>query len=166
LLLQQALVDFDREPDGTLTLGQEAAHSRRRILHVSDRTGRSIIEALTTAMRRHPNIELMTNATAVDLITYPHHSPDPLDTYQPVTCHGAYIFDRTAEVIHRIIARKTILATGGIRRIYRNTTNPAGARGDGRSDGAPRWRCASPTPSIFNSIPTTLACAGRLWIFD
>ena len=100
LLLQQALVDFDREPDGELTLGQEAAHSRRRILHVSDRTGRSIIEALTAAMRRQPNIELMTNATAVDLITYPHHSPDPLDTYQPVTCHGAYIFDRTAEVVH------------------------------------------------------------------
>lgn len=159
LLLQQALVDFDREPDGELTLGQEAAHSRRRILHVSDRTGRSIIEALIAAMRRHPNIELMTNATAVDLITYPHHSPDPLDTYQPVTCHGAYIFDRTAEVVHRIIARKTILATGGLGRIYRNTTNPAGARGDGLAM-AHRAGARITNAEYIQFHPTTLAVPG------
>lgn len=159
LLLQQAIVEFDREPDGSLMLGQEAAHSRRRILHVSDRTGRSIIEALTAAMHRHPNIEVLTNATAVDLITYPHHSRDPLDTYQPITCHGAYIFDRTAAMVHRIIARKTILATGGIGRIYRNTTNPVGARGDGLAM-AHRAGARISNAEYIQFHPTTLAVPG------
>ncbi len=69
--------------------------------------------------------------TAVDLITFPHHSRDPLLTYDPLVCHGAYAFDRKARTVHRYLADVTILATGGIGRIYRNTTNPAGARGDG-----------------------------------
>jgi L-aspartate oxidase len=67
----------------------------------------------------------------VDLITYPHHSRNPLDTYKPITCHGAYVFDRNGGAVHRTLAGVTILATGGIGRIYRNTTNPMGARGDG-----------------------------------
>ena len=131
LLLTEAVVGFDRDPGGELDYTQEAAHSRRRILHVGDGTGRSIVEALTEAVRRQPNIELLTNATAVDLITYPHHSRNPLDTYNPVTCYGAYVFDRNGRAIHRTLARATVLATGGLGRIYRNTTNPPGARGDG-----------------------------------
>ncbi|MDX9991035.1 MAG: L-aspartate oxidase [Anaerolineales bacterium] len=131
LLLTEAAVGFDRDSSGELAFGQEAAHSRRRILHVGDGTGRSIMESLTEALRRQPNIELLTNATAVDLITYPHHSRNPLDTYRPITCYGAYVFDRNGKAIHRTLARATILATGGLGRIYRNTTNPPGARGDG-----------------------------------
>lgn len=131
LLLTEAAVGFDRDSSGELAFGQEAAHSRRRILHVGDGTGRSIMESLTESLRRQPNIELLTNATAVDLITYPHHSRNPLDTYRPITCYGAYVFDRNGKAIHRTLARATILATGGLGRIYRNTTNPPGARGDG-----------------------------------
>jgi L-aspartate oxidase len=67
----------------------------------------------------------------VDLITYPHHSRDPLNAYRPVACHGAYAFDRNERTVHRYFSAATILATGGIGRIYKNTTNPAGARGDG-----------------------------------
>jgi L-aspartate oxidase len=131
ILLHTAKVAFDREPDGSLSFGKEAAHSARRIIHVGDGTGLAIINALMSAVRRQPNIELLTNATAVDLITYPHHSRDPLDTYKPIACHGAYVFDRNGKAIHRTLAAKTILASGGIGRIYRNTTNPPGARGDG-----------------------------------
>ncbi len=131
LLLTEAGIRFDRHPGGELAFGQEAAHSRRRILHVGDGTGRSIVENLLAAVRRQPNIELLTNATAVDLITYPHHSRNPLDTYGPVACYGAYVFDRNGKAIHRTLSRATILATGGLGRIYRNTTNPPGARGDG-----------------------------------
>ena len=67
----------------------------------------------------------------MDLITYPHHSRNPLAAYDPISCHGAYVFDRKGKSIHRTLAAFTILATGGIGRIYRNTTNPPGARGDG-----------------------------------
>jgi len=131
LLLTEAGISFDRQPSGELAFGQEAAHSRRRILHVGDGTGSSIMDGLIGAVRRRPNIELLSNATAVDLITYPHHSRNPLDTYGPVACYGAYVFDRHGKAIHRTLAKATILATGGLGRIYRNTTNPPGARGDG-----------------------------------
>lgn len=131
ILITVAGVGFDREPGGALAFGQEAAHSRRRILHVGDGTGKAITTALTNALRRQPNIELLTNATAVDLITFPHHSRNPLDTYGPVACHGAYVFNRKGRAIHRTLAAVTVLATGGLGRIYRNTTNPPGARGDG-----------------------------------
>ena len=89
------------------------------------------MEGLIAALRKCPNVELLTDATAVDLITYPHHSRDPLAAYEPITCHGAYVFDRKGKPVHRTLAAVTILATGGIGRIYRNTTNPPGARGDG-----------------------------------
>jgi L-aspartate oxidase len=131
VLMDAAGVHFDREPNGELSYGQEAAHSRRRILHVGDGTGNAISQGIIAALQRQPNVELLTNATAVDLITYPHHSRDPLDAYRPVACHGAYVFDRNGKAVHRTLAAVTILATGGLGRIYRNTTNPQGSRGDG-----------------------------------
>lgn len=131
LLIHEGGVHFDHSPDGSLAYTKEAAHSCRRILHVGDGTGKAIIQGLMAAVQNRPNIELLTRATAVDLITYPHHSRNPLDTYGPVTCYGAYVFDQNGRAIHRTLAAKTILATGGVGRIYRNTTNPPGARGDG-----------------------------------
>jgi L-aspartate oxidase len=135
-LLQEVLVElagirFDSQPDGEPEYGQEAAHSRRRILHVGDGTGQAIITGLIAAMRQRPNITILNNSTAVDLITFPHHSRDPLTTYEPVVCHGAFAFDRKERTVHRFLSAVTILATGGLGRIYRNTTNPPGARGDG-----------------------------------
>lgn len=130
ILISRASIEFDQH-DGKLSYGNEAAHSVRRILHVGDGTGKAIMEGLVQALRQRPNIELITNATAVDLITYPHNSKNPLDTYGPVVCHGAYVFDRNKKAIHRTLAATTILATGGLGRIYRNTTNPVGSRGDG-----------------------------------
>ncbi|MHB8843055.1 MAG: L-aspartate oxidase [Candidatus Aquicultor sp.] len=131
VLVENAKVPFDEQSNGKPDWGQEGAHSRRRILHVGDGTGQAIISALMKVVSEQPNIELITEATAVDLITYPHHSRDPLASYEPVTCHGAYAFDRKGKSVHRTLAAYTILATGGIGRLYRNTTNPAGARGDG-----------------------------------
>jgi L-aspartate oxidase len=131
ILIDKVKVPFDEQGDGEPDWGQEGAHSRRRILHVGDGTGQAIISALMQKVQEQANIELITEATAVDLITYPHHSRDPLAAYEPVTCHGAYVFDRKGKAVHRTLAAFTILATGGIGRIFRNTTNPSGARGDG-----------------------------------
>ena len=136
LLLKKILIDrlkikFDCTSKGKLAFAQEAAHSVRRILHVGDATGEAIIQSLITALQEKPNIEWFTDATAVDLITYPHHSRHPLDTYKPITCYGAYVFDRKGQAVHRTLSAVTVLATGGLGRIFRNTTNPGGARGDG-----------------------------------
>jgi len=131
ILIETAGVKFDRDPDGQIAWGQEAAHSRRRIAHVGDITGKVIIEGLIAALEQYPNVRLAKNLTAVDLITFPHHSRDSLAAYQPITCHGAYVFDRQGRTIHRVLTAAVVLATGGLGRIYRNTTNPPGARGDG-----------------------------------
>jgi L-aspartate oxidase len=131
ILVEQAGVRFDRNPDGSLTFGKEGAHSRARILHVGDGTGRAIIQALHALMRGRKNIRIVHSATAVDLITFPHHARDPLAVYQPIDCHGAYVFEHADRTVHRYLAGATILATGGLGRIYRHTTNPEGARGDG-----------------------------------
>ena len=74
ILIGQAQIPFDRESDGSLAYGQEAAHSRRRIVHVADGTGAAISNGLVALLKNYPNIEVLSNATAVDLITYPHHS--------------------------------------------------------------------------------------------
>ena len=89
------------------------------------------MKGLITALRSCPNITIESNVTAVDLITFPHHSRDPLDNYRPIACHGAYMFNREEHTVHRYLAAATVLATGGLGRIYRNTTNPPGSRGDG-----------------------------------
>lgn len=131
VLVEMAGIQFDRDENGEPRYGQEAFHSRRRILHVGDGTGRSIINGLIAAMRQRPNITFLTNLTAVDLVTFPHHSRDPLSAYRPIVCHGVFAFHRTERTVHRYLAAATILATGGLGRIYRNTTNPPGSRGDG-----------------------------------
>jgi len=131
ILVKLAGVGFDRSDNGEYEWGKEAAHSTRRILHVGDGTGVAIMKGLIAALQRLPNVKLLPSTTAVDLITVPHHSRDPLSTYGEVVCYGAYVFDRKERSVHRYLAEATILATGGLGRIYRNTTNPPGARGDG-----------------------------------
>ena len=163
-LLEEVLIGtggirFDSNPDGSPIFGQEAAHSHRRILHVGDGTGQAIVTGLMEAVRRYTNITLLTNITAVDLVTFPHHSYDPLATYRAIVCHGAYTFNRSERTVHRFIARATVLATGGLGRIYRNTSNPFGARGDGLAM-AHRAGARIVNAEYVQFHPTTLAVPG------
>ncbi len=159
VLVQTCGVQFDRRPDGEVQFGREAAHSRQRILHVGDGTGQAIIDGLVAAMQRCPNITILADMTAVDLITFPHHSSDPLATYGPVVCHGVFAFDRRERTVHRYVAAATILATGGLGRIYRNTSNPLGARGDGLAM-AHRAGARIVNAEYVQFHPTTLAAPG------
>jgi L-aspartate oxidase len=122
---------FDRDERGELAFGLEGAHSRRRILHAGDTTGRAIMGSLLETLHEHSNIHLLTAHTAVDLITFPHHSKSPLTIYDELVCHGAYVLERETGRVVRLVANHTILATGGAGSIYLHTTNPPGARGDG-----------------------------------
>jgi L-aspartate oxidase len=130
-LHQRLGVPFDTGPDNGLEYVREAAHSTERILHVEDSTGRAIEEKLVEALTSQPNITLLAKHTAVDLLTLSHHSLNPLDAYKPLTCVGAYVFDQQREEVITILAKKVILATGGVGQIYLHTTNPPIARGDG-----------------------------------
>jgi L-aspartate oxidase len=157
ILIGKAGVEFDRTNDGKLSYTREGGHSVSRILHVGDATGRAIEEALIAQLRELPNVTLRTGLTAVDLITSPHHSCDPLAIYKPITCHGAYVLEQNK--VHRALAPVTVLASGGVGRIYRHTTNPPGARGDGLAM-AYRAGARVINAEYIQFHPTTLAVPG------
>jgi L-aspartate oxidase len=133
ILIDQLGVNFDRAPEDPEEwhLTAEAAHSLPRILHHKDQTGSAIESVFLKRVASHPKVKLMPAATAVDLLTASHHSEEPLDVYRPLTCVGAYVLDQARGEIVPILARETVLATGGLGRVYLHTTNPPGAGGDG-----------------------------------
>jgi L-aspartate oxidase len=130
-LVNRVGVAFDRTPTGELACVQEGSHSTPRILHVTDATGRAIEVALINALSSHPNVTLLTGHTAVDLLTPAHHSQNRLAVYRPHACVGAYLLNQTTERVICCLAKRTILASGGLGQIFLRSTNPAGARGDG-----------------------------------
>ncbi len=131
LLLERLNVPFDHNADGQLSLAREGSHSVSRILHAADSTGEAIELTFINALERHPNVRLLPEHTAVDLLTPSHHSLNRLAVYEPRSCIGAYLFNQREDSIIRCLAKNTILATGGLGQIFLRTSNPAGARGDG-----------------------------------
>ena len=124
-------VPFDLGEGGELAPTAEAAHSARRIYHVRDTTGLSIQSTLTEAVRRHPRIRILEDRVLVDLLTTPHHSRDPRSVYDPIHVWGAYLLESSPKRVEMVLAKRTVLATGGLGYLYLHTSNPAGATGDG-----------------------------------
>ncbi len=131
ILIEKLAVPFDMTESHELSLAREGGHSISRIVHATDATGMAIELALMKAILIRKNIHLLTGFTAVDLLTPAHHSLNRLRIYEPLSCAGAYLLDQESGSIVRCLARKTVLATGGIGQIFLRTTNPPGARGDG-----------------------------------
>jgi L-aspartate oxidase len=130
-LIKKVGVPFTRSDDGAFEYAQEGNHSRRRILHSMDTTGKAIEEALERRLREIKNIRVFTGYTAIDLLTLPHHSKNPMSLYEEPKCIGAYVLNNQSEKVERIFSSCTILATGGLGRIFQHTTNPRCATGDG-----------------------------------
>lgn len=129
-LIDRFNIPFDQSED-TLHLTSEAAHSEPRIIHVKDQTGKGIQEKILTEVNNHPNIQILTEHFAVDLLTLSHHSKNPIDIYKKPACFGAIVLDMNSAEIFPIKAKNTILASGGLGQIYLHTSNPEEARGDG-----------------------------------
>ena len=159
LLVGRLSIPFDRCEDGSLSLAREGGHSLARILHVQDATGRAIEQALVDALLQAPNVQIQTRWTAVDLITSPHHNRDQLTVYRRPQCHGCYVLDRETGDVRRVLAPATILATGGLGQIFRHTSNPEGARGDGLAM-AYRAGARIVNAEYVQFHPTTLAIPG------
>ncbi|MEZ4727831.1 MAG: L-aspartate oxidase [Caldilineaceae bacterium] len=131
VLIDRLGVPFDRTGNGGLSLTLEGGHTLPRIIHATDATGQAIEVALLNALAHHPHITLLTGHTAVDLLTPSHHARNRLHIYEPCSCVGAYLLDQERGQVVRCLAKKTVLATGGLGQIFLRTTNPVGARGDG-----------------------------------
>ena len=130
-LIGRLRIPFTHSAPDALDFAQEAGHSRRRILHVEDATGRTIEARFLAALRRHPNVTLLAGRTAVDLLTVPHHSKNPVAYYREPRTIGAYVLDNRSGEVGRIFATYTVLATGGCGAVFLHTSNPAGADGSG-----------------------------------
>ena len=131
ILKEEVGVPFDQDAQGNISPTKEAAHSTARIAHVKDYTGRAIQEYFEKKIQGMDNIEIINKTTAIDLITLAHHALDYKLAYKPSTCKGAYFYFQESGEVHPIMARETILATGGLGKIYLHTSNPEGIRGDG-----------------------------------
>lgn len=131
LLLDQLGVDFDRDASGGLDFAREGGHSARRIIHTKDTTGHAILQAVAQRADETKGIHRRTGFVAVDLLTLSHNAQDPRDRYQPLTCFGCYALDLATGEVVAFIARKTILATGGLGGIFQHTTNQPGSVGHG-----------------------------------
>ena len=114
-----------------LDLGREGGHSKRRILHAKDVTGREIERALLNAVAAQPNIEIFENHFAIDLITSRKIQGQKAGESSVNQCLGAYVFDKTSNEVETFAARSVLLATGGCGKVYLYTTNPDIATGDG-----------------------------------
>lgn len=113
-------VEFDRDENGNFTLTKEAAHSVNRILHSGgDATGREMEIALCNTLKNNKNIKTYENSLAVDLLV------------KNDECKGLVVFDEKANEYETIYCKTLILATGGLGQLYKYTTNPIGATGDG-----------------------------------
>ncbi|CAH0516592.1 unnamed protein product [Peronospora belbahrii] len=119
MLLEVAQVPFTRKDDGELALTLEASHNRARILYKADHTGRAISTSMVQAVREHPNVVLLTGRTAFELVV--NSAGD---------CVGALTVS-TKNKVEFYRSHFTLLATGGIGDVYKNTSNPEGARGEG-----------------------------------
>ncbi len=135
---------FNVESNGELALGREGGHSRRRIVHAADLTGREVERALVESVRLHPQITVFEHHCAIDLII------------EDNACLGAYVLnDSTGQVDEPYTAKATLLATGGCGQVYQHTTNPAIATGDGV---AIAWRagCIVANMEFIQFHPTSL----------
>ncbi|GAB4376100.1 MAG: L-aspartate oxidase [Acidobacteriota bacterium] len=148
--LAQLGMPFDRSGDGALALGREAAHRTHRVLHAhGDATGRALADTLIAACRDHERIRLFEHCFALDLVT---------EEVDGGRCAGA-ITHHPKYGLQVIWARRTILAAGGLGQIFRETTNPPVATGDGL---AMAWRAGAAVGDVefVQFHPTTLYVAG------
>ncbi|MCS6987630.1 MAG: L-aspartate oxidase [Sphingomonadaceae bacterium] len=134
-------------------LTREGGHRARRIVHVDDATGWAVQKALERAALANPNIRVLTDHVAIDIATE-RHAEEGVGFVER-RAHGLYALDRQRGVVRRLLGRAVVLATGGASRVYRFSTNPDGATGDGI---AMAWRAGCRVSNMeFNQFhPTCL----------
>lgn len=124
-------VEFDKTESGKYDLAREGGHSEFRVLHYKDQTGLEIERTLLRQARENSNIEILENHFTVDILTQHHLGMEVNRSTPDLTCYGAYVLDKVNNRIDTILAKTTLMATGGAGNVYATTTNPHVATGDG-----------------------------------
>ncbi len=122
---------FDKEGDGDYKRGKEGGHSEFRILHHKDVTGKEMERALIDAVAKQTNIEFIKHFFVIDIITQHHLGYLITKSTPDIECYGVYVLNLETNKIEKILSKITLLATGGNGQVYRTTTNPYIATGDG-----------------------------------
>ena len=135
--------DQEHESSSGFHLTREGGHSRRRIVHAADATGKAMHQTLLTHVQEKSNIDIFKDAVAIDLIV------------QQQQCLGAYVYDKHQQHVNVFASRKTVIATGGASKVYLYTSNPDGSTGDGI---AMAWRagCRVANMEFIQFHPTCL----------
>jgi L-aspartate oxidase len=123
--------DFDKNDSGLYDLAREGGHSEHRVFHHKDSTGLEIERALLNRIDEHPSIEMLEDHFGIDLITQHHLGIEIKRKDKDIHCYGVYSMHMGTQEIWTILAKTTMIATGGAGNIYNNTTNPPIATGDG-----------------------------------
>ena len=147
-------VPFSRdEVSHELHLTKEGGHSHRRVVHVKDATGRVIQTTLSEKVKAHPNITILENHIAVDLIT--EKKSLKVEKIKSNRCLGAYLLNNKTGKVITVASQETILAAGGVSKVYLYTTNPDVSTGDGV---AMAWRagCRVANMEFIQFHPTCL----------
>ena len=124
---------FDKEKDGEYKRGREGGHSEFRILHHKDITGWEMERALLDAVSKQKNIEVVKHCFVIDIITQHHLGFLVTKATPDIECYGVYVLNLETNQIEKILSKITLMATGGNGQVYRTTTNPTIATGDGVS---------------------------------
>lgn len=124
-------VDFDKNENGEFDLHREGGHSEFRILHHQDNTGYEIQDSLIKAVKANPNIDIFEHHFAVEICTQHHLGKIVTRRTSDITCYGAYVLDESTGSVNTFLSKVTLMATGGCGAVYRTTTNPLVATGDG-----------------------------------
>lgn len=122
---------FDTDESEKYDLGREGGHSENRILHFKDITGWEIQRALMARAAQIPNLEILEHYYAIDVITQHHLGHNVTRLTPNLQCYGAYALNKQNNEIETLLAKVTVVAAGGVGQVYRNTTNPVIATGDG-----------------------------------
>lgn len=131
MLIDELGVGFDRDAAGRLDFTIEGGHSERRIIHSRDTTGHAILSAVARRVDSIPKITRRSGWVAIDLLTLSHNSTESAHKYNPLTCFGAYVLDTLTGEVAAVVAKKTVLACGGLGQIFLHTTNQPGSVGHG-----------------------------------
>lgn len=147
--------NFDKDDSGDYKRGKEGGHSEYRILHHKDITGYEIERALVALLPKYPNIQIHNHWFVVDIITQHHLGYLVTKSTPDIECYGVYALNLQTNEIEKIISKVTVMASGGNGQVYRSTTNPRIATGDGVAM-AYRAKCRIENMEFIQFHPTAL----------